>query len=307
MGLFDIFSKRQKEQGGEFPDVFKYNDIPQGLRVQIIHIWKDAFGDLNTYGRSAPEIYGTIYQALCREYGVFSLTERPLSNYLEGLADFLLSTTEYEKALDVIELSFRSIDRVCRDSAYHYQYGSRTLPDDAIEELNHRFYEHGVGYQYESGQLIRVDSHILHSEVIKPALFFLQGPEFKGANDEFLKAHENYRNGKYKECLNESLKALESTLKVLCKRKGWAFKETDTANTLINICFQNELIPQFLQSEFSAIRSILESGTPTTRNKMSGHGQGEVVIEVPPYIANYILHITASSILLLIDAATSGQ
>lgn len=306
MGLFDIFSKRQKEQKGELPDVFKYNDIPQGLRVQIVHIWKDAFGDFD-YGSLAPKICETIYQALCREYGVFILTERRISNYLEGLADFLLSTTDFEKALDVIELSFRSIDQVCRDPAYRSRSRPQIAPDDAIEELNHRFYEHGVGYQYESGQLIRVDSHILHSEVIKPALLFLQGPEFKGANDEFLKAHENYRNGKYKECLNESLKALESTLKVICKIKGWAFKETDTANTLINICFLNELIPQFLQSEFTSIRATLESGTPTTRNKMSGHGQGEVVKEVPQYIAKYILNITASSILLLVDAATSKQ
>ncbi|MGH8648141.1 MAG: DUF7014 domain-containing protein, partial [Burkholderiales bacterium] len=31
------------------------------------------------------------------------------------------------------------------------------------------------------------------------------------------------------------LKALESILKVICKKQGWSFRETDTAKTLIDV------------------------------------------------------------------------
>ena len=31
IGVFNLFSKRQKEQRGEIPDVYIYDDIPQKL------------------------------------------------------------------------------------------------------------------------------------------------------------------------------------------------------------------------------------------------------------------------------------
>src|ERR1019366_1526163 len=90
---------------------------------------------------------------------------------------------------------------------------SQAAFDSAVTELNARFREHGIGYQYESGEIIRVDSQLIHSEVVKPALTLLTAPEYEGANAEFLKAFEHYRKGDTKECLNECLKAFESTMK----------------------------------------------------------------------------------------------
>ncbi|MGD0954125.1 MAG: hypothetical protein ABR985_17335 [Methanotrichaceae archaeon] len=98
-----------------------------------------------------------------------------------------------------------------------YRYENRRLsPDEAIAELNHRFREHGVGYQYESGMMMRVDSQIIHEEIVRPALSMLSDPMYEGANAEFLSAHEHYRTKKYKECLNDCLKAFESTIKAIC-------------------------------------------------------------------------------------------
>ena len=55
-------------------------------------------------------------------------------------------------------------------------------------------------------------------------------------------------------------------------------------------------------SHFSALKSTLESGLPTVRNREAGHGQGPETIVVPEYIAGYALHLTASNILLLAKA-----
>ena len=46
MRFFEIFSKRQKRLRGEVPDVYQYETIPSGLRVQIIHIWRDIWEKL---------------------------------------------------------------------------------------------------------------------------------------------------------------------------------------------------------------------------------------------------------------------
>ena len=45
MGIYDTYSKRLKrrEQAGQV-DIYQYDDIPERLRVQIIHIWNSAIG-----------------------------------------------------------------------------------------------------------------------------------------------------------------------------------------------------------------------------------------------------------------------
>ena len=45
-----------------------------------------------------------------------------------------------------------------------------------------------------------------------------------------------------------------------------------------------------------------ESGAPTVRNKEAGHGQGSEPVNVPEYLAAYVLHLTASNIVLLVEA-----
>lgn len=202
--------------------------------------------------------------------------------------------------LDVVELTFRMIDTEVRNNPIGYR--GYQLPDDAIAELNARFREHGVGFQYESGQLVRVDSQIIHAEVVKPAMRFLAGKDFKGANQEFLSAHEHYRNRKFKECLNDCLKAFESTMKSICALRGWTHQPTDTAKVLLDILFKQNLIPSFMQTHFTGLRSTLEAGVPTVRNKLGGHGQGTTQVIVPDFVAAYALHLTATNILFLVEA-----
>ena len=296
MKIYELFSKRQKKLRGEVPDVYQYETIPEELRVQVVHIWDDVFQI--PYGGPAYDAYSFIHNKVCREYDMFSLGKE--NDLYERVANFLLITEDTEKVIDVIEVSFRCIDPEIRDGDGYFS--PMISPHAAISELNDRFREHGVGYQYESGQIVKVDSKIIHSEVVKPVLAFLSNPIYKGANEEFLKAHEHYRKRNYKDCVNNCLKAFESCLKAICQKRGWHYDKKDTANRLIGIVFDHGLIPPLMQSHFSALRSTLESGVPTIRNNQSGHGQGPEEISVPEYIAAYVLHLTASNILLLAKA-----
>jgi len=303
LSIFDLYSKRSKRERGDAPELFQYTKIPEPLRVQIIHIWETTFGERGEWTQ-VPKTFQDIHDILCREYGIFRLTEKREKAF-EQVANFMLQATDTERVLDVIELTFKTIDVIVRNSSDGF-FCLQT-PDDAISELNTRFLEHGVGYQFESGQIIRVDSQLMHSEVVKPTLRFLLSQQFEGANEEFLSAHEHFRHQKYKECLNDCLKAFESILKSICKKRGWAYDAKDTAKTLLEIVFQQNLIPAFMQSHFAALRSTLEAGVPTVRNKLSGHGQGAEPIDVPPYIAAYALHLAATNILLLAEADKAKQ
>jgi len=300
MSIFDLFSKRQRRARGELPDVYVYDNLPNSLRVQIIHIINDALGEDNYHGGDhVLKAYRFIKETLCREYGLFELVKHPKSNQ-DSVFNFFLHEDSVERALDVVELSFKVIANIDQNYAY---FTSRNIqPTEAIAELNGRFKEHGIGFQFESGEILRVDSEFLHSEAVKPVLKVLQGRGFSGANEEFLSAHEHYRHGRNKECLVDCLKAFESTMKAICKLRGWPVQPTDTASNLIATCFNNGLLPPYLTSQFTALRSALESGVPTVRNKIGGHGQGADPIVVPEYFARYALNLTATNALLLVEA-----
>ena len=325
MPIFDIFSKRQKALRGDMPDVYSYDCIPTPLRVQIVYIICDALGNERHYNKifnddykyseviyGYPEVrksYDFITDTLCREYGVFRLpvSYKEIENKMNDLLYFLLHEKNIEKTIDAIELSFRVIGSHTRTHDYLRKEDPSGDADRAIEELNHRFKEHGVGYCFTDGQIVRIDSEFVHSEVVRPALGILDQGQYAGARQEFLKAHEHYRKGNTKEALNECLKSFESVMKSICDKREWAYDERATASTLIGICFDKQLIPSFWQTQFAALRSLLESGVPTARNKLSGHGQGAAPMPVPGHIAGYVLHMTAAAIVFLAEAEASGN
>lgn len=303
MAIFDLFSKRQKRLRGEVPDIYTYDDIPQTLRVQIVHIINDVIGTDRYDQPNSKKVYKTLREILCREYGVFKLGKGHNESDQKQLLNFLLETQDIEKVIDVIDITFRYVDKIIKQDFNQYiEYSVVKLnPQDAISELNERFKENGIGYSFDGGEIIRVDSTYVHSEITKPTILLLSNNKFKGANEEYLKAHEHYRHGRNKECLAECLKAFESTMKVICKEKSWTFSDTDTAKKLIQICFQNNLVPAFSQNQFTSLQNLLESGIPTIRNKLGGHGQGAIPQKVDDEMTRYGLNLTGTNIIFLVE------
>jgi hypothetical protein len=293
MAIVNLYSKRQKALRGQTPDVYRYDDLPDRLRVQIVQIWNDAIGDPQMNYPPEAKLFGDVHQFLCREFGMFDLISSEMEPRAQ-VTQFFLNFISVDECLDVVELVFAMIDTFVRDHADYFR--AKVSPDDAIRELNTRFKEHGVGFQYSNRQILRIDSEVMHEGTTVPALQLLQQPFLAGANQEFLAAHEHYRHGRYKECLNECLKAFESTMKAICDKRKWPYSQTDTAKPLIGICEKNNLFPVFMQNHLIGLRTTLESGVPTARNKTSGHGQGVVPITVSEQFAAYVLHLTGANI-----------
>lgn len=279
-----------------------YDHIPTALKNQIVHIWRDTIGQGYSSEYYVDYAYSSMVNTLQREYGVFRLSKNKYNRDGEEFINFFLEEEDFEKALDAIELSFTLIDEKTRSFDYLRRRDSNHRATEAIKELNSRFKEHGIGYQYVSGEILRTDSELLHDQVVKPALRLLNGDKYAGAQEEFLTAHEHYRHGNEKEALNECLKAFESMMKGICDKRNWTYKPNGTAKDLIDVCLQNGLIPAFWQQSFTSLRSLLESSIPTGRNKLGGHGQGANTVDVPPYLVGYMLHMTASALVFLGEA-----
>lgn len=309
MTIFDLFSKRQRRLRGAVPDVYVYDKLTQPFRVQVVLILRDMLGNIQTahFGGVVPDgpyhAYKLLVEALRREYGWFRLVKDTRTDeYQTELISFFMGAETIEHALDVIELATRYADRGTRSFDYlNDDFDERV--DNGIAELNARFREHGIGFQYEDGELIRLDSDLLHAETVKPALTLLRTNQYAGPREEFLRAYEHYRHARYEEALTEALKSFESTMKAICDSKTWAYESTATAKTLVNVCFKNHLIDEFWQTHISRLRGTLENGINTARNKLGGHGQGSTPREVPRELVAYVLHMTASTIVFLIEAS----
>lgn len=303
-----LFSKRTREA----PQQYRYN-LPHEVRSRILYAMKQVCG------ATFDEMLDQMENRLLREYG--GLSRSPYAAARSSnipIIEHFLSCNE-PHALDFVEACFQegyncgqqegvdAINEILRESAVGFQLTPFTMTERPVQvSANRAFMAFGrsrptVDVQYP--QFVRVDSQYLYSEAVQPTLQLLADAKYRGANQEFIDAHQHFRHGRNKECINECLKALESTLKTICHNKGWAYKDTDTAKPLIKACLDNGLIPAFNQEQLMALSRLLESGVPTTRNKTSGHGQGVRPIDVPEHVAQYALHLTAAAILLLIQSA----
>lgn len=304
LGIVNIFSKRTKKN----ENIFTYDTLNSNFRVQVIQILLDSIGKYNKQdswghgGLPSNNSWDYIHKTLCKEYGVFRLSDKGDTS-IEHCLYFIQETT-VDKVLDIIELSIRFITNVVSNWSMNDKNKSYIIQNanDAVFELNERFKEHGIGYQFIEGQIIRVDSEYIFNSAVEPAVKLLFTEGFEGASEEFLSAHEHYKRGRNKEAITDALKAFESVMKTICKRMKWEVNENATAKPLIDTLFKNELIPNSLQNQFNSLRTTLESGLPTVRNKNSGHGQGEKSKSIPSHLVAYSLHLCATNILFLIES-----
>jgi hypothetical protein len=317
MGVWDVFSKREKrKQKAGQEDVYQYDELPTPFRVQVVHILRDTLGrwqksPVDGMPRSCTtnSLWEAAHSILTKERGVFRLSQQLHDNPADDCVEFILRQEETMGVLDLIEVLFKLIDKHARDITDYERksFGLSQDPDDAIEELNTRFREHGIGYEYTNRELVRIDSRFVHAEATKPALQLLHsaGREFAGPQAEFMEAHAKYRKGEHKEAILAACHAFESTLKAICTARGWSFNATkDTAVDLLRIVYDRGLVPSHLQNHFNGLRTVLESGSPTVRNKTpgSGHGQGATPVEAPEHVARYALNLAASNIVFLIES-----
>ena len=315
MAVVDLFSRRKRIADGKTPDVYQYDELPQSLRVQIVQIMRDAVGEYHQYGKTYNDYtakennegWKIIHDSVAHEHGVFKLAEG--SNPFHSCKIFLLNSHSVDLVLDLIEFGFWYIHSETRQFGVHERAkrGICETADEAIKELNERFKQAGVGYQFEDGYMLRIDSELIHSDIVKPALRYLNEDGFEGPRDEFMSAHAHYRNGEMKDAIIDANNAFESTLKSICVQRGWEYQKGDSASRLIKVVRDQGLLPDYLDNSFDQLVATLKSGLPKIRGEEGSHGQGANPRKTPDYVAAYALHLAAAQILFLAKAHNASS
>lgn len=212
---YRLFSERLRdaERSGQ-TDVYQYDELPEPTRVQIRQLVERTYGTDQRHtthwvnNPAATWAHEILTHAMGRDNFGISVknAQRDLLGYFE--------TAPVEQFINMLEVICVSFERKIGDDRFFRANWNTRLPvKNAIAQINFRLRDASFGYQYESGQIVRIDSQFLHAEVTKPALTLLSKAGFEGPQAEFLTAHDHYRAGRYKESINEAAKAFESLMR----------------------------------------------------------------------------------------------
>ena len=219
--MYELLSNRIRNAVGE-PEVFLYNSFPQPFRNQVFYILEDVLSPYSTFDENLWDIFE---EQFCREKGLKGMGyKKPSKGYGKSSIEKYFEDSSDIDFLDSIDFFFHLIDKKLRTlkPQYKYDYDADTAVNDAIMELNYRFKQHNLGYEFIDSQIITIDSTLLHETVVKPALKLLFEEGFEGSEDEIREAYEKRRKGDNKNAILEAGKAFESTMKTICEKpKFW--------------------------------------------------------------------------------------
>jgi hypothetical protein len=157
---------------------------------------------------------------------------------------------DFFEAMDAVEVGSSLVNGHMREMEERKRriYTS-VKPDDSLEELNGRFVQYGVGYQYskEQNRVLKVDSTWMHAEVVTPRSSSSPRKAFEGPAQEFGLALAAFREGRGKDAVTEAVRAVESTAKAILDARGWKYEKGDTIVKLLTALFLNGLVPPELE------------------------------------------------------------
>src|SRR5258708_3320924 len=70
-------------------------------------------------------------------------------------------------------------------------------------------------------------------------------------------------------------------MKAICAKRNWQYDANATAKALLQVLFDNGLIPAFWSQHFSALRATLEAGVPPARPGSAASARLTVELKLP--------------------------
>ncbi len=314
----DLYHKRLKGLKGELPKYYSYN-LDEKMRFRIIAIIFD-YNYIKAPDEMSRLLEGAVsYNELSE---LISIIEREIGNTLfkgssqstKTVQNFL-SNCEVELFLSSIEvlLSLKvnnmHKERYSGKEFNNYHTMKRNL-QLFIETLNEIFSTEKIGYEIVPVNLPKLpymivpfNSKYLYLETIKRPMSLMYAEDFKGALNEFEDALDEYRNEIYKDSIHKANKSYESTLKTILDLKDIEYSSKDNIPKLVEKIRNNtDIIDSNIKSAFDSVWSVLHNGPPTIRNQPGvGHGQGKEIKDIEKSYADFVLRLTGTYIVFLIE------
>jgi AbiJ N-terminal domain 4 len=296
MTLPNIYSRRKRQAAKTAADVYQYVDLSPKLRQQMLFaFYQMAELAVRGTGSSVNDVWETVVEILREEQGVEALVTFYCDWPRDEFGAWFKTIRDVDTALDAVEI----VTRICAHLAKQGFENTSQSVKDCITKINDRMLEAQFGFQVEDGTIVELSSQFAHAEIVVPALLVLNEDRFATANVEFRKAHEEFRNQSYADCITDCGKALESVFKVIAGERGWpSVSDNSTMAKLIEAAVTNNLFPGYMEEQIKGLRAMLQ-GAGTVRNKDGAHGKGDAPSLANRDLAAYQLHQTAAALIFL--------
>lgn len=284
-------------------------DLPQistKSRNRIIAVYRMVFSGQLPSGKS-PSFYrddrsayiDELYNLLCVSLGRTELSLGQFQYKRYELIDFISECHSIE-LLDFVELSFHC------DSIRHPLWNevvtivndifrkdgiSLRLTEFAWNEVPRRP-QHPIYSVKNHPKLVWVEEGIVHEHAIVPALSILQQPHFLSVDQEYRDALDEFRIGHYDDCLTKCNCAIESVMKVICKKSGWSYPKNSGTSRLLDIMTSKSVLDNGFKEALKLIANL--------RNEVA-HGGGDEVRRTEKSVAQFALTLSAAAIILLVE------
>jgi len=169
------------------------------------------------------------------------------------------------------------------------------LQPEFQKDINNAFEDENCPWRLMDGQFCRIDSKFMEIQVVRRAEELMKGEEFEGALGEFREARNDLTAGDYKGAIHNAHKSFESTLKTILN------KDAGTAIELIRELYKIGLFVDLPERVGRVFAESVFTALPFLRNRLAGHGQGEVVVDIPRDYAVLAVHLAGASIQFVIQ------
>ena len=302
-----FFSQRYKEENNLYPEIYQYDNVPSAVRILLENklfdlypfCWNEKHSNYNVKKDKFVDLMRHLVEVFLESHPI--MTMKSVSNYYQFL-EKLIKEGSLEEFLDVYELLVFGIKYIIVDGKQSYGFNSEIHISKILCYLNTKFLEYGFGYEFnlDCGHIIRVDNKLTHQEIVKPSLHLLTDKRFLSANDEYLKAHEAYKNGNSKEVFINCCSSLESVMKIIIGLNNWEMPRSSTSSLLIDTLIENKFFKPYYSNILNNLKEVI-SITSRIRNKEGGHGAGIEELCSDMSLMTYVINITASTILFLME------
>ena len=298
--IFRLFSRRDRSPGKAS------TRLTQEFRNRTLQLCADTLSGYQEFPNlpGLSIFWSDIHKKLRILHGRPSLSNQRTGSLDEDAVEFLLNCSD-EHFLDFVEMIFqsdvlwRALERdalvsLGRDINIFLKVDDLPYVLTEIAFTSERGKPYATSRLVALPQIIRRENQVLHESAIEPTLTLLTNPAFASANKEFLDALEDYRRGKYEDCVTKCASSLESVMKIICDSKKWPHQQTDKASKLANIILPRTGLAPSLKHPIIVVATL--------RNQFSSaHGAGTQPRVVPQHLAKFAINATASVILLLVE------
>jgi hypothetical protein len=301
----DLLFRRMKRLKGEIPDYYSYK-----LNEKVRHKLIGTILDFEVRGE-----FDDLVIHIERELGKNISSEYSSSAKIQ---DFMFNCPE-DEFLSIIEILISIKFSNYKNAVYHDRNSypsSKTISlrknvQSFINTINKTFKVDKIGYEIVPASLpnlpyiiVPFNSKYLYVETIKEPMSLLYDAKFEGPLNEFELALDDYRNEKYEDTIHKSNKSYESTLKTILDLKKIDFNPSKEKipQLVQKIQDETDIIDSSFRDIVNPFMSILKKGPNIIRNMEGiGHGQGMDVKEMEKSYANFVLRLTGTYIVFLIE------